>query len=86
MITAMANYCECIDHTGHCPYWGVCPHSYGWGDPVCFINTSKEEWEGNNRWSEVMLQLEVRTTMWKLENQIEKIKETNDWLDRTSYF
>lgn len=84
----MTKICDCVDHTGHCPYWGVCPHSYGWGDPECCINSSKEEWEGNNRWLDLdyVLRLEVRTSMRKLEQKIEDIRRTNDYLERTSYF
>lgn len=81
----MSKRCDCIKYD-HCPMWGVCPHSYFWGDTTCALNSSQEEWERHNQWEETMGDLDVEIDLRLLAQKIERIKQTNDYLERTSYF
>ena len=80
------NLCGYDERLGRCPWWGVCPHSYQTGDPVCPINGDKVEYIFQTHAWARRQQLDIEAELLQLEREIARIKETNNQLERESMF
>lgn len=80
------NLCGYDERLGCCPWWGVCPHSYQAGDPACPINGDKVDYIFQTHAWARRQHLDIEAELLQLERDLDRIKETNNQLERESMF